>query len=354
MFSKIATRILAIILLLVLFNFIYEKWFYEHDLQEHADIINLVREVPKNADILYVGESSNITSRIDDTDKRPISAFIGDYYPSLITVDMTKLASHAEIYKVLLENIPESHQLKTVIVTLNLRSFNAQWIYSNLETALQKSIVLIRDNPPLFNRFMLSFKAYDIKSKEEREEQIKHQWQKDHFELPFDFPFNNIIEWDTWMRRNGIKNELGEIDQEKTVLACHYIKTYGFQLDTINNPRIKDFNDIVKLARQRNWNLVFNLLAENTEKAEELVGKELLYLMNDNARKLETYFTNRGVVVVNNLHAVSDEQYIDRNWTTEHYAENGRRIIARNVAESLKVWHANYFQEIQSAENNEH
>jgi hypothetical protein len=346
MYKKIAFKVILLFIVLVIINAVYSKWFYEDDIQQHSDIINLVRDIPNDADIIYVGESSNNSFRRDDLDKRYISAFVGDYFPELNTYDITKPAAHAGIYKVLLENIPLENQVKTVIVTLNLRSFNANWIYSDLETPLQKSLVLIKPYPPLFNRFLLSFKAYDIKSESEREEQFKKKWKRDQFNLPFEFPFQNVIEWDYWMANYGIKDSVGNIDYKQTELACHYIKTYGFQLDTTNNPRIKDFNDIIKLAHKRGWNLVFNLLAENTEKAQELIGDELVYMINENAKILENYFQNRGVIVVNNLNVVEDEQFIDQDWTTEHYAEKGRKIVAKNVAEALKTWYKEFYVEV--------
>jgi hypothetical protein len=50
--------------------------------------------------------------------------------------------------------------------------------------------------------------------------------------------------------------------------------------------------------------------------------------------------------VVDNLEAVDDEQFIDQNWTTEHYAEKGRRIIAANVAKALKSWYPTQFVDV--------
>jgi hypothetical protein len=346
MVKKIALKVLFLLALFVALNSIYSKWFYESDIQKYSEIINLVRDIPDNADIIYLGESSNTTFREDDLDKRRISDFIGDYFPELKTYDITKPASHAGIYKVLLEKIPRESKVKTIVVTLNLRSFNAQWIYSNLETALQKSMVLLRPNPPLINRFLLSFKAYDIKSEYECQRAFKSKWEKDEFHLPGEFPFKNVIEWDNWMAKNGITNENGKYDTIQTDLACNYIKAYGFQLDLLNNPRIKDFNEIVKYAKKRKWNLVFNLLAENTNKADRLVGDDLVNMMNKNAEILTDYYVKKGVTVVNNLNDVEDEQFIDQDWTTEHYAEIGRKKIAKNVAEALKAWHIDDYIEL--------
>jgi predicted dithiol-disulfide oxidoreductase (DUF899 family) len=327
-------------------NFIYTNYFFEKDLQKYSDVINRVRAIPDDADIIYIGESSNNTFRANDIDKRPISSFVADFFPDLKVYDITKAASHAGIYKTLLSKIPESQKKKTIVVTLNLRSFNAQWIYSKLETPLRKSMVLLQDYPPLVNRFLLSFKAYDIKSDAERDLQFKRQWEMDEFRFPYSFRFNNVIEWDYWMAHNGIKDTLGNVDKAKTELASHYIKAYAFQIDTNTNPRFSDFNEIIQLAKERGWNLVFNLLAENTQKAGELVGKDLVFLMEENRKLLIDYFSGRGQIVVDNFYVVDDDQFVDQNWTTEHYAEKGRKTVARNVAVELRNFYPDAFEDV--------
>ncbi len=336
---KIVLKAVFIVVMLIAFNYIYKYFFYEADIQKHSEVINMVRAVPHDAEIIYVGESSNNTYRGDDNDKRKISEFIADYYPGLKFHDITKPAAHAGIYRVLLENISDSSKVKTVIVTLNLRSFSGQWIYSDMETPLQKSMVLIRKYPPLVNRFLLSFKAYDIKTKKEREAQFKRKWRKDKFKFPYEFPYRDVRKWDGHMFHNGIKKPDGTKDYKLTELACHYIKGYGFQIDTLTNPRIADFNDIVELAKKRGWRLVFNLMAENTKKAKEMVGDDLIFVMEQNRKLLIDYYGRQGVTVIDNLNAVDDEQFIDQHWTTEHYAENGRKTVAKNVAIGLKEFY---------------
>lgn len=330
-------------IVLIGLNYLYTLFWYESDIQKHSDLINYVRNVPEDTKVLYIGESSNSNYRKSDFDKRKISDFVSDYYPSVKFADITKPAAHAGIYKDLLWHIPTSSKVETVIVTLNMRSFNAQWIFSNLETSLQKSMMLLQPYPPLMNRLLLSFKAYDIKTEEERVAQFKEKWGKDSFNLPFSLPFKNVLEWDTHLAWNGIKDKHGEYDKENTQLACHYIKGYAFQIDFDKNPRIADFNDIIKLGKERNWKLVFNLLAENYQKADSLIGEELIYMMNQNRERLIEYYSNKGVLVVDNLYAVEDEQFTDQHWTTEHYGEKGRKAVAKGVADSLrKFYPSNY------------
>ena len=336
-YKSIIYKLLFLVTLIIGYNYLYKFFFYEKDIQTYSDIINLVRKVVNDkSEIIYLGESSNTTFRADDIDKRPISDFISDYFPSKKFGSVTKEASHAGIYYELLKNIPANAAVKTIIVTLNLRSFDASWIYSDLETPLQKSIVLLKDHPPLFNRFLLSFKGYDVKTKEERERQFKNKWKNDIIHIPGSFKYDNVIDWDKGMAVQGIRNPDGSINHPLTELACHYIKAYAFQIDTLTNPRIKDFDKIVALAKERNWHLVFNLMAENIEMADSLVGKQLVLLIKQNSELLLKRYNKHNVYVVNNMDSIHNETFVDQNWTTEHYAENGRKIIAKNVAECLK------------------
>jgi hypothetical protein len=339
-FKKVLLKLLLVVLLLVSLNYVYKYFFYDGDLKEHSEVFFRVNTPENlNADILYLGESSNVTFRGDDYDKRPISGFLQDYFPSIKIGEITKEAAHAGIFLALLKSLPEPNKVKTVVFTMNIRSFDCGWIYSNLETPLQKSLVLLRPYPPLVNRMMLSFKDYEIKTELERDWQIHSRWKRDTFNLSYPFPYKDVIDWDSMTSKKGILNPDGSRNQGLTELACNYIKTYGFQIDTLNNPRIQDFDEVVEYAHERGWNLVFNLLAENTKRAKELVGEDLVYIIRKNRDILVNRYSKNGVIVVDNLEDVPNEEFIDQNWTTEHYAEIGRRKIASNVAKALKKFY---------------
>jgi hypothetical protein len=347
MVKKIIIRLGLLMLIFIASNWVYKLFFFEADLQKHADFIETIRQLDPNTEILYLGESSNFTTRCDDSLRQSISDFLKQWYPTLVVNDLTHAAVHAGMYYRYLQNLPPQNAIKTVVVTLNLRSFNANWIYSDLETPLQKSIVLFKPYPPLVNRFLLSFKAYDVKTTKEREQQFKREWKKHHFSVPFVLPYKNVIEWDKAVFHNGVLYSNGNKNWELTALACHYIKTYAFQI-TDNNPRIRDFDKIVALAKKQGWNLVFNLMAENTQKAEQMVGPELVWFIRQNRDYLVNRYQKMGVLVVDNLELVPDREYIDQNWTTEHYAQTGRQQIAANLADSLQKFYKQAYTPITS------
>ena len=334
-------------MLLVAMNWVYTKWFFEKDLLEHSDIIELPRQVVADScQVVYLGESSNNTYGYAESDHRKISAMVSAYFPKVRLGDMTKSASHAQTYYTMLKQVPKDAPVETVIVTMNLRSFDAGWIYSRLETALRKQIVLLQDYPPLMNRFLLAFKAYPIRSEEEWDAIARKHWKKDPLDFPYDFEWNNTHQWDSAMAWGGWHGFDGQRDQQLTELACHYIKSYAFQIRD-DNPRIKDFDAIVDLCHERGWHLIFNLMAENVDKANELVGKDLLFLMKQNRDYLmQRYDTQEDVTVVNNLDLVRDVNFIDQDWTTEHYYGEGRHIIAHQVAQALRQYYPNEYQDL--------
>ena len=334
--KKLLIRILVFLALIVVMNWVYSKWFYEKDLQKYSDIVNLSRHVVEDScRIIYLGESSNHTCGWAESDKRKISDMIWSYFPDIRCGDITKDASHAQVYYNMLKIIPKESSVETVVVTMNLRSFDAGWIYSELETALQKQLVLLKDYPPLVNRFLLAFKAYPIRSKSEWNTMAREHREKERLQFPYDFEWETAGQWENAMMKQGRVDSLGQRDDALTSLACTYISTYAFLIHD-DNPRVKDFDAIVDLCRERGWNLVFNLLAENVDKANELVGEDLVYLINKNRDYLvQRYGSLEHVVLVDNLDVVRDASFIDRNWTTEHYYAEGRQIIAHRIAMAL-------------------
>ena len=343
--KKLLIRIGIVLALLVVLNWVYSKWFFEKDLRKHSDIVELSWQVVEDScRIIYLGESSNNNYGEEEISHRKISDFTSDYFPKVKMGDLTKEASHAQTFYYMLKHIPASSAVETVVVTMNLRSFGWLWINSRLETPLRKQLVLLEDRPPLLNRFLLAFKDYPIKTEDEWNELVFEHWRNDTFNIP-DFPWRTTVDWDYGMYSYGWYDFNGQRDWDMTALACHYIKTYAFQIND-DNPRVKDFDAIVELCRERGWNLVFNLMAENVDKANEMVGKDLMLLMKNNHDYLLNRYGNLdGVTVVDNFDLVRDVNFIDQDWTTEHYYEEGRRIVAHHLAQTLRDYYPDSYKD---------
>lgn len=340
--SKTLIRLLFIATLLPLFNLVYTRYFWKDDLQKHADMLYDLLLLQDSCEVLYFGESSNFSYNAEkDSLHHRISDFISYYYPQLRFGTINSSAYHAGIYLPLVEQISPESKVKTIIVTLNMRTFDQAAIHSELESALQKKAVMYAPRPPLLNRLLMTLNFYDDTPAAERDRLMWQQWTFDTLksnEVAFAYP--TIKSW-----CEVVKFPLpdGTEDMKKRELADHYIKAYAFMIDTLTNPRIKDFDRIVHVARKKGLNVVLNILAENTTYADSLVGNNLVWLMKTNRNLLVKRYTRMGAIVVDNLEAVPGYDYTDQHWTTEHYGQLGRQLIAKNVADSLKRYYPNNY-----------
>lgn len=346
MLKKILIKIGLLIVITIGLNFIYNFTFYKKDLGEKCEQIIEIRNSQATTDIYYFGESSNFNVRETDSIKNTISEITGLFFPSLKLTTINKPATHAGIYKYWLKQINVTERKpQAIVVTLNMRSFDAAWINSKLETQLQESIVLTQPYPNIINRFFLSLQAFDNKTEKQRELEMLKDWETTQLQFPYSFKYKTVKEWDNGMAQGGFLKADGSWDNEKITLACHYIKGYAFNIQD-NNPRVKDFDEIADWCHKNKINLYLNLMAENVEYADSLVGKELVFLMKQNRDYLVKRYSKNKCVVVDNFDLIKGLEFTDQNWTTEHYGYKGRMIIAKNLAEELKKQFSKQYKKV--------
>jgi hypothetical protein len=346
MIRKVAIRIFVLLLIITVLNIIYSATLYKRDLAEKYPESLDIRAKQPETDVFYFGESSNITYKESDSVKNSISEITNWFLPDLRIRNINKYATHGGIYKHWLKEIDlKNNKPKAIIVTLNLRSFDAAWIHSKLETALQEAIVLKRSSPPIINRFLLSLQAFDNKTEKERELDMLHDWKTVELKFPFQFKYKTVSEWDGAMANGTYLRPDGSWDMEKIALACHYIKSYAFNIND-KNPRVKDFDEVAAWCDKNGIRLYLNLMAENIQYADSLVGKELVFLMRQNRDFLVKRYSTNNCKVVDNLEIVPGIEFIDQNWTTEHYDYRGRMTVAKNLAKSLKEQFNSQYKEV--------
>ncbi|MDQ3108277.1 MAG: hypothetical protein M3R17_00135 [Bacteroidota bacterium] len=336
--SKTLKRGIYFICLLVaalcIADFIYVKFFFKEDvLEADAKLLFDLDSLQQTCDVIYFAESSNATYSPKDTCPNSISELIGRELPDIRMGTIQHGAYHAKLFLDLVKNIEEGSTVKTIIVTMNLRSFGAYWIHSWLETPLMKADVMYKKYPPICRRMMLAFGEFDNKTEKERAPEVGWQWKHDKLNVHPGFKYQNTYDWDG---QTGILEKYtlpdGTRDEKTIQVTCNYIKALGFTIDTLTNPRIKDFDEIVKIAKEKKLNLVFNLMAENVQHADSLVGDELVYLMRQNRDLLMKRYNKQGVLVVDNLELVNGNNFIEFDVISEHYDQVGRKAIAVHVA----------------------
>lgn len=333
---RLGRKFLWLILILIGLDIIYRVCWYSKDVQENCTLMPLSQKpIQENADIIYLAESSNHTYGFDDADTSHISQMLGRHLPKHRISSLTKDACHAGIYYDILRNIPKKNNIQTVIVTVNLRSFSSEWIYSDLEVPLQKEQIFMKKAPALYKRLLLAFKAYSHWTEEEREAIVKDGIQKQNLNFPYYFPYKDAAAWD---KAIGCQDHLyngQQVSMDTIALTCHYIKSFAYQMNE-DNPRVQDFDKIVKLCKRRGWRLVLHILPDNIDQIKALAGPDLVFLMKQNADYIVKRYSTHNVTVVNNQNIVRDQDFRDRDFPTEHYKQVGRQAIADAIAEQLE------------------
>jgi hypothetical protein len=317
-------------------NAIYNRFFYLADLATFDARLGVkLDSLQYKSDVIYFAESSNATSANSDTCLLSISQMMDSISPLKINA-VDHGAIHAKTFLCLVQNINANAKVKTIVVTLNSRSFGSPWINSKLETNISQANVMYEPIPSIFKRIKLIFNAYDNTSIQMRDKINEQNWLNNKINVPKEFPYKTVRDWDNGMGNGTYLLPNGDWDIPKITIACHYIKTYAFSIDTLTNPRIKDFDEIVEVAKQKKLKLIFHLLAENVQYADSLVGKELHKIMQENKQLLINRYTKKGVIVVNSFELVNGKDFIDQDWTTEHYKQTGRWLLAKNVLKNIK------------------
>lgn len=334
--TKIAKKLLLFAGVLLALEFVYRFTFYPKDLREHCSLMAISQiPVQEHAQIIYLGESSNKTYRNGESDTAHISEMIAAQMPEYRFGHLTKDAAHAGIYYDILRNIPPNNEIHTVILTVNMRSFSSEWIYSNLENSFHEQQVFMRRGPALWRRLQLDLKSYETWTEEERGELVIEGFKKQTFDCGPTIPYHNAFDWDHFLGGEAWLPHGRRFSRDSISLACHHIKNFAYTLDE-DNVRIKDLDKIVKLCKKRNWRLVFNILPDNFDQIKDMVGDELVTLMRQQNTYIIDRYTAKGVLVVNNENLARDEDFIDRDFPTEHYGANARHAIADHIAQQMR------------------
>lgn len=325
LFMKIVIRLVLLLTIVVLSNYIYTRTTYEKDLKAvTGSLFFKYKDAVSHANTLYFSASPNSTISKYDTDKRFISTIVNERLPYLNISAVDTGAIHAEVFKQLIASIPVENNIENIIVHVNYRSFGLGWIQSTLENAIQKQLVFYTNRPPIINRFLQGLNAYDAISAKERERIMLTGWK--NTPLPFPYPKNSVTNWCAVEKWGDWKNK-------KRQLADNYIKNFAFVLDE-NNPRIKDFDAIVELCKHKQIALTFVILPENLEQAKALVDDDLVDLMKQNKDYLIKRYQDQ-VRIIDAFNSVSDTNFIERDFPSEHYNEIGRNQVAELIIQSF-------------------
>jgi len=347
-------------------------------------------------DVVYLGESSNTSfNPWTDTFGYSVSEFLQMYLPQNRVRGVSHDGYHVGLFSQMLGLMPEhwaDSSRKTVVITVNMRSFGPSAMFNGNEASNQQEAIFYSHRTALLNGVFVSLHHYDNRDSREME-RAKTQWFRTK-DLRLDNSTNgrhygithgdlvskgeecyrhNTVKW--WLRdlQRQYAPVSGDADLARVMpMAEAYLKEFAFLLDE-ENPRVQALDAIVAKCKQEQVNVVFVLLIPNFDHAHRLFGAELTQLMDYNMDFLRKRFAgwekeyNKGDFKVGYvdvqrmysdcrlgeyLQGVSEDvgigtvgnpcfdwaggqHYTDQWYPTEHVDAHIRRFIAQKTAEKI-------------------
>ncbi len=279
--KKIAVKGIILIVALIVLNFIYKVTLWKSDMEEYSGVYQKI-ENAKNADILYLGDCSDSYFGKENEGEKGIGQLLDSLLLDKNVETISEIGFHAGMYYSILNQVPDESKIKTVIVTMNLRSFSELIMNNYTSNSINQRLIILDNNyPVLLNRFFLSFRKAKLYTGDEYIAMRIKGWKENKITLQ-STQYKTLYAWKQAFENGECANynkNWNELMKEK---GLAFITNYGFQINPKENLRISDFDKIVSLSNKRNWQLIFHLLPENIQESKELVGEYLIELIKYN------------------------------------------------------------------------
>lgn len=326
-------RLVYIGLLFLGCNFFYSKYLWPVELKKEAPLMIKLTEEAKKSDVIYFGESSNFSfNPYTDTLSYSISEFLQLRFPEKRITHISHSAYHAGLFLSFIKQIPENSRVKTVVVTMNMRTFDEAALHSPLEPFLQKQRVYYSNRPPLMSRLFLTLKYYDNRDSMTHERDKFRAWRTNRIDKKgFQKEFKTLRQWMDAPKFGDNKWP----PSPKRIITDHYVKAFAFLIDE-SNPRIAEYDEIVRVCKRKKLNLIFVLLPENVDYARALFGEDLLAYMFYNRNFLANRYGHMEAMVADAFESVRGVDFTEQFWTSEHYNQTGRMAVADKISGLLE------------------
>lgn len=365
--KNVVSRLIVVMVILIGFNVLYKKEFYDADVQKYSRVKNRIDSAFQYGNIVYLGESSNTSyNPWTDTLKESISDFLQLYLPGKRIEAVTHESYHPGLFRQMLNLHPNNrgifefmarHQDQTIVLGVNIRTCGPTAVFSGNEASNQQEALFYSKRPSLLTRLFLSLKYYDHRDALEME-RLKFQWWRsvDISGAGMDtFSISNKYKTVKRWIDDLASDQRPELPLQVKNMADAYVKEFAFLLDD-DNVRVQDLKEIVEICNKLSVNLIFHILPPNIHHTEGLFGNQLKQYLDYNYLFLKKRFANWGVTVVDNYNLPEANEkvsrFTDQWYPTEHYDAAIRKAIAKSLVPVL-VEEKSDIKDILPKRNNE-
>lgn len=375
--KDIAPKVLLRLAVGVLVFFVANIWYVSSGLRNEerlkfSPVAGKLDSAFLHGDVVYLGESSNTSfNPWTDTFGYSVSEFLQMYLPQNRVRGVSHDGYHVGLFSQMLGLMPAhwaDSSRKTVVITVNMRSFGPSAMFNGNEASNQQEAIFYSHRMALLNRVFVSLHHYDSRDAREME-RAKTQWFRtkdlrlnggagNHYGNTHgdgrmvskgeEFFYHNTVKW--WLRdlQRQFAPVSGDADLARVMpMAEAYLKEFAFLLDE-ENPRVQALDAIVEKCQREQVNVVFVLLMPNYDHANRLFGEELTQLMDYNMDFLRKRFAGWekeykqgdfkvGYVDVPRAYGdwAGGQHYTDQWYPTEHVDAHIRQFIAKKTADKI-------------------
>jgi len=340
-YGKIGVRLLVLANFFLAFNFIYEGTMWSSDMERLAPYFKDFQHAIRTADVLYLGDCSDQFFRPTDATRKPLSRYLNEALPNANVQAVSRDGFHAQAYRKLLDRWRprDSTTVRTLIVTLNMRSLAPQIRYHKNENTLQRNLKLVERHPPLFNRVEVGFKMYPYLEPHQMEAAKNAAWQQPYPATEF----TNRELTSEHTPRTFLAERLAQVaSAHDSTMAEAYIKNYGFPLNLSDDAMLLAFDEIATHGAELGVEVVFVLLPENLLEAQQFGGPTLVEYMEWKRETLVQRYRSQGVFVVDAFDLLQPSDFVEE-LPNSHYTANGRQRIASAIAVAIEALEAPQF-----------
>jgi hypothetical protein len=305
-----------------LFEYHKRKKYDERSLPE-IKLNNLLNSNIEEVDLLLYGDSVSERISNDDKNKKTLFELIRDgLRGDTRFYHITHSAYYVDIYYMYTLYILSANiKVNEIILPINLRNFSPQWDYNpmfqcmshiNSLIALLKNKNIIIDNVQKYtSRTVYEFFKSNVR------------YLGSDYKCVCDF--QNVI-------MSNPKSETDKIERKKDIFVYHYMNV----IDK-HHHKFKPLKDLFELCNKNMIKLFVYLTPINFEGGERFVGKAFVDNLRSNAstvsgQLLSVAQDDSGFLTFKDFSMLlTSEYFFNREETTEHLNEDGRKLLAENI-----------------------
>ncbi len=273
----------------------------------------------KKAQVIYFGDSSNYQTSPRDPYKRSIDQWIQNYTPQYRLGSMAHAGYASDVFLAHAHYLLKKRPLpKAIIVPINLGSFGPVW-ERNPQFQFNEEKLILSENPLayVFYRPLKIFKYTDRISQEE-------------FEMTPVYKGRQLI---------GMVKDFYNEDYQKHVTEQKIKNRMAFRYMYALDPqhrKVKALVEIARLMKKHHIQPIFYVGAIDWETGERHWPDEFLSQVQENVSLLNSQLREENITFVDLSTRLGDEAFIDGDYPQEHINEEGRRLVAKEISDTLK------------------